>query len=162
MGVSTSRCYCCWTVTARWKYFPAFKLSMLAEHMSACRIPTNFNAYLFSMLSSGSVVPLIPISTTRELQNCVESFRRDYGNTISFVNTERSVTHKELVSWCVEGTPLGRDQTNLLTGITSGFRDFAGLYTHTDGRATICEYLGQEDGKRVIAFLANGPSHIQG
>jgi hypothetical protein len=124
-------------------------------------MPTNFTTYLFSMLLSGSVIPLIPISTTRELQNCVESFRRDYGNTTSCLNTERSVTHKELVSWCVEGKPLGRYQTNLLTGSTSGFRDFAGLYTHPDGRATICEYLGQDDGKRVIAFLANGPSHIK-
>ncbi|KAF5579183.1 hypothetical protein FPANT_9709 [Fusarium pseudoanthophilum] len=104
---------------------------------------------------------MIPISTTQDFAHCLELLRRDHIRKNPAVNTEQQATHENLVSWCVEGKPLSRDQVNVLTGITSGFRGFADLYSSPGGRATICEYLGDSDGERVVSFLSNGSSHIR-
>ncbi|VTT63390.1 unnamed protein product [Fusarium fujikuroi] len=104
---------------------------------------------------------MIPISTTQDLADCLESLRRDCIRKNHAANTEQQATNDNLVCWCVEGKPLSRDQVNVLTGITSGFRGFADLYSSPGGQATICEYLGGSDGERVVSFLSNGPSHIR-
>jgi hypothetical protein len=104
---------------------------------------------------------MIPISTTQDFAHCLELLRRDHIRKNPAVNTEQQATHENLVSWCVEGKSLSRDQVNVLTGITSGFRGFADLYSSPSGRAAICEYLGDSDGERVVSFLSNGPSHVR-
>ncbi|KAF5673967.1 hypothetical protein FCIRC_7898 [Fusarium circinatum] len=104
---------------------------------------------------------MIPISTTQHFADCLESLRRDCIRKKPTIKTEQQATHENLVCWCVEGKPLSRDQVNVLTGITSGFRGFADLYSSPDGRATISEYLGGSDGERVVSFLSNGPSHVR-
>ncbi|KAF5549447.1 hypothetical protein FMEXI_4259 [Fusarium mexicanum] len=104
---------------------------------------------------------MIPISTTQHFADCLESLRRDCIRKEPAINTEQQATHENLVCWCVEGKPLSRDQVNVLTGITSGFRGFADLYSSPGGRATISEYLGGSDGERVVSFLSNGPSHVR-
>jgi hypothetical protein len=103
---------------------------------------------------------MIPISTTQDFAGCLESLRWDYNRKSSALDAEQEAPHESLVGWCVEGKPLSRDQVNVLTGITSGFRGFADLHSSPGGRATICEYLGDSDGERVISFLFNGPSHV--
>ncbi|QGI58459.1 hypothetical protein CEK26_000584 [Fusarium fujikuroi] len=90
---------------------------------------------------------MIPISTTQDLADCLESLRRDCIRKNHAANTEQQATNDNLV--------------NVLTGITSGFRGFADLYSSPGGQATICEYLGGSDGERVVSFLSNGPSHIR-
>ena len=70
------------------------------------------------------------------------------------------MAQKDLACWCADGKPLTRDQVNVLTGITSGFRDLANHSTQLDGQATIREYLGDQDGGHIISFLTNGSSHI--
>ncbi|KAI1058141.1 hypothetical protein LB506_000113 [Fusarium annulatum] len=116
---------------------------------------------LCRMVCSGCPIPMIPISTTQDLADCLESLRRDCIRKNHAANTEQQATNDNLVCWCVEGKPLSRDQVNVLTGITSGFRGFADLCSSPGGQATICEYLGGSDGERVVSFLSNGPSHIR-
>ncbi|SCO80021.1 uncharacterized protein FRV6_04234 [Fusarium oxysporum] len=117
----------------------------------------SFSRLQIEMLCSDCPIPMIPISTTQDFADCLESLRRNCIRENSAVNTEQRATHKNLVCWCVEGKPLSRDQVNVLTGISSGFRGFADLYSSPGGRATICEYLGDSDGERVVSFLSNGP-----
>ncbi|TXC04460.1 hypothetical protein FocTR4_00001572 [Fusarium oxysporum f. sp. cubense] len=124
----------------------------------ACLLPVDL---LYRMLCSDCPIPMIPISTTQDFADCLESLRRNCIRKNSAVNTEQRATHKNLVCWCVEGKPLSRDQVNVLTGITSGFRGFADLYSSPGGRATICEYLGDSDGERVVSFLSNGPPQVR-
>ncbi|CZR35204.1 uncharacterized protein FPRO_00674 [Fusarium proliferatum ET1] len=121
----------------------------------------SFSRLQIEMVCSGCPIPMIPISTTQDLADCLESLRRDCIRKNHAANTEQQATNDNLVCWCVEGKPLSRDQVNVLTGITSGFRGFADLCSSPGGQATICEYLGGSDGERVVSFLSNGPSHIR-
>lgn len=105
---------------------------------------------------------MIPITTIKTLPDCLESLQRDYRDKQSTLNADKRTIHQDLVRWCVRGKPLLRDQVNVLTGITSGFRDLAGHSTLPTGQAFIREYLGEEDGGRLISFLANGSSDAQG
>ncbi|KAF4965360.1 hypothetical protein FSARC_6818 [Fusarium sarcochroum] len=118
-----------------------------------------FSRIQAELLHSDSTVPIIPISTTQELPSCLEALRRDYTDKIS-PSHEDSIAHKDLACWCVDGKPLTRDQVNILTGITSGFRDLASHSTQPVGQAAIREYLGDQDGGRIISFFTNGSSHI--
>ncbi|KAH7223334.1 hypothetical protein BKA60DRAFT_633547 [Fusarium oxysporum] len=121
----------------------------------------SFSRLQIEMLCSDCPIPMIPISTTQDFADCLESLRRNCIRENSAVNTEQRATHKNLVCWCVEGKPLSRDQVNVLTGISSGFRGFADLYSSPGGRATICEYLGDSDGERAVSFLSNGPPQVR-
>ncbi|KAK7599971.1 hypothetical protein V3481_001533 [Fusarium oxysporum f. sp. vasinfectum] len=102
----------------------------------------SFSRLQIEMLCSDCPIPMIPISTTQDFADCLESLRRNCIRENSAVNTEQRATHKNLVC-------------------CSGFRGFADLYSSPGGRATICEYLGDSDGERVVSFLSNGPPQVR-
>ncbi|KAI8690674.1 hypothetical protein NCS56_00058500 [Fusarium sp. Ph1] len=109
---------------------------------------------------SDSVPPIIPISSTRDLRGCLDALRRECTVTREHSNEARRDALRELVCQCIDGKALSRDQANILTGITSGFRDLTVHVTHPSGPAFIKEYLGDADGERVISFLTSGPSRV--
>jgi hypothetical protein len=105
---------------------------------------------------------MIPITTIEALPGCLESLQRNYNKEKSPPDADTSMVCRDLVRWCVDGKPLSKDQVNVLTEITSGFRDLAGHSCLPNGQATIREYLGDEDGGRLLSFLTNDFSKAQG
>ncbi|KAL6920106.1 hypothetical protein FSHL1_004083 [Fusarium sambucinum] len=107
-------------------------------------------------------MPMIPITTIKTLPGCLESLQRDYSKESSQPDTDANVASRDLLRWCVCGKPLSRNQVNILTEITSGFGDLAGRSSLPHGQAVIREYLGNEDGGRLLSFLTNDFSKNQG
>ncbi|KAF4460240.1 hypothetical protein FALBO_12989 [Fusarium albosuccineum] len=106
-------------------------------------------------------MPIIPISSARELPSCLGALRRDCSAERSQNSNTHDRAHLDLVHWCVDGQPLSRDAANVLRGITSGFRDIAKHVTYPEGQAQIIDFMGH-DGERIISFLTSGPSYVQG
>lgn len=107
-------------------------------------------------------MPMIPITTIRAVPDCLESLQRDCNSKQSPLDADIGMVNRDLVGWCVSGKPLSKDQVNILTGITSGFKDLADHSILPSGQAAIREYLGDEDGGRLVSFFNNGFSDIQG
>ncbi|CEI65045.1 unnamed protein product [Fusarium venenatum] len=107
-------------------------------------------------------MPMIPITTIKTLPVCLESLQQDYSKESSQPDTDANIASRDLLRWCVCGKPLSRDQVNILTEITSGFGDLGGRSSLLNGRAVIREYLGNEDGGRLLSFLTNDFSKTQG
>ena len=107
-------------------------------------------------------MPMIPITTIKAVPDCLESLQRDCDYKQAPLDTDIGIVNRDLVRWCVSGKPLLKDQVNILTGITSGFQDLADLSILPSGQAAIREYLGDDDGGRLVSFLTKGSSDIQG
>ncbi|KAL3606480.1 hypothetical protein FPOAC2_01437 [Fusarium poae] len=107
-------------------------------------------------------MPIIPITTTETLPGCLESLQQDNSKKSSQPGAGANIASRDLLRGCVYGKPLSRDQVNILTGITSGFGDLASRSSLPNGQAVIREYLGNEDGERLLSFLTNDFSKTQG
>ncbi|KAF7559673.1 hypothetical protein G7046_g4480 [Stylonectria norvegica] len=112
------------------------------------------------MHTSGDVpVPIIPISSARELPTCLESLRRQcLSNNCPGAQTSEENTSSAIISHCVGGKPLSRDQRNVLAGISTGFTDIANQVLLTDGQSRMMDFLGDTDGARIISFFTDGPT----
>lgn len=100
-------------------------------------------------------IPIIPISACRELPGCLATLRQQYSSTSAHFN-KRNGEIRDLVSYCVKGKPLSRDQTNVVTGMSSGFRDLASHVTLPDSQVVLKKFL-ETDGERIISFFTDGP-----
>ena len=111
---------------------------------------------MFSLLGEASI-PLIPISSNRDLRRCIEALAEQQSYKS---NSDKSTTFEslhDLASHCVRGKPMSRDQVNVLTGVSSGFRDIAMHITAPESQHTLKDFLGQADSERFISFFIDGP-----
>ncbi|CAM1507261.1 Fc.00g069020.m01.CDS01 [Cosmosporella sp. VM-42] len=114
-----------------------------------------------SMLGEISM-PIVPITSSRELPSCLDTLRKQFSAARSRDDdigerAEATGTH-DLVQHCVPGKPLSRDQANVLTGTSTGFKDIANHISLQDSQFVLREYLGEVDARRIISFFTNGPT----
>ncbi|KAM5362785.1 hypothetical protein ACJZ2D_012369 [Fusarium nematophilum] len=119
-----------------------------------------FSRVQLDLLGSDHSLPVMPISSVRDLPGCLDALRRGCSARSARENEAHGETPRDLVHWCVGGKALSKDQTNILTGITSGFRELVNHIALPEGQATLREYLGDGDGERVITFFTSGPSQV--
>ncbi|KND88654.1 hypothetical protein TOPH_06654 [Tolypocladium ophioglossoides CBS 100239] len=99
-------------------------------------------------------IPIVPISSAVELPSCLDSLRRQCtGDGPKNKQAEETSTRRDLASYCVKGQPLSESQTNVLSDICGGFGDLAQHAFNPEGQRKICDFLGDEDGHRVISFF---------
>lgn len=108
------------------------------------------------MVGTDGELPIIPISLPRELLGCIDALRRQHTAGQIRKNPANGQDIWDLASHCVQGKALSRDQVNVLTEITSGFKELAQNVGQPHGRAVLGQYLGAEDGERVVSFLTGG------
>lgn len=70
---------------------------------------------------------------------------------------DAALSARQLVSSCVNGLPLSWRQTNILMDVAPGFRDLAIGSFEPESEKLMQDYLGPEDGSRVISFFIQGP-----
>lgn len=107
-------------------------------------------------ISETCFTPMIPISRAEDLPSCLDKLRQGCCRLAANAH-ENLITSQECASRCVQGTPLSRDQVNMLTGITSSVHHLARKATEPEGQDQIMDFIGPEDGCRVVSFFVNGP-----
>ncbi|KAH6648480.1 hypothetical protein BKA67DRAFT_365057 [Truncatella angustata] len=100
-------------------------------------------------LMSGLEMPIIPLSSTRELPATIMAFHRQLMTSAAPI--KQAVTARCLLSHCSEIHHLGEHTTNLLSDITTDFRDLVHKATTLEGQQNLRDYLGN-DAERVIKF----------
>lgn len=121
--------------------------------------PQNRSRLLSSTRTLDYSIPIIPVSSAAELPACLDSLRRQLQSAPRGSNNQDlDGAARDLVSHCVRGQALSEHQTNVLTGISGGFRDLAEVAFLPANQGLVIDYLGEKDGKRLVSFLADGPA----
>lgn len=106
-------------------------------------------------------VPLIPISLATDLLSSLDKLQNQINNSKSRPNKpasrDQDPSPRDVLANCVEGPPLSWRQTNVLMDVLPGFRDVAIGSFNPENQAPMCDFLGDEDGNRVIGFFTSGP-----
>ena len=106
-------------------------------------------------------MPIVPISSSQELPGCLNTLRQQFSATgtrgESVGGEGEAKWSRDLIHHCVRGKPLSRDQANVLTGMSTGFKDIVKHVSLPDSQAVLNDFLGETDAHRIISFFTNGP-----
>ncbi|OTB18302.1 hypothetical protein K445DRAFT_19861 [Daldinia sp. EC12] len=98
-----------------------------------------------------SEIPVIPANTIQDVSTNLMTFHRQ----ISMSNRSRKATNpvQTLLPYCSDGQLLSEHAVNVLTDLTSSFRDLVEAASTQTGRVKIVEFLG-DDAESIISFWA--------
>lgn len=102
-------------------------------------------------------ISIIPILSAQDLPLCLSNLRRQC-NEDTPTNIHSGALKRELLSHCVSGRPLLERQTNILTDISSDFKDLTGSLFVPDRMGRLCDLLGEKDAGRLVSHMTDGPT----
>ncbi|KJZ77892.1 hypothetical protein HIM_02529 [Hirsutella minnesotensis 3608] len=113
-----------------------------------------------SRMLEGYDMPVIPVTSSLGLPACLESLRAQCAaqRVSNGQRHEKVLAQRDLLAYCARGAPLSKTQTNVLSDICSSFGNLAQQTLNPGGQKRIYDYLGDVDGRRVVAFFTAGPS----
>lgn len=117
-------------------------------------------ADLCNRLMNDVAISIIPISSYEEMPACLDALRRQLTMRTTPGTQHNATNGRDLVSQCVRGKALSKDQTNVLTGISSSIRELANHVLEPGGQELIMDFMEASDGERVISFLTDGPASL--
>ncbi|KAI1804089.1 hypothetical protein F4811DRAFT_553266 [Daldinia bambusicola] len=96
-------------------------------------------------------IPIIPANSVQDVLTNLMAFHRQ----ISISNRSRKAVNpvQTLLPYCTEGQLLSEHAVNVVTDLTSSFRDLAEAASTHAGQAKIVEFLGS-DAASIISFWA--------
>ncbi|KAK6954494.1 hypothetical protein Daesc_004461 [Daldinia eschscholtzii] len=96
-------------------------------------------------------IPIIPANTIQDVSTNLTAFHRQIGIS----NKPRKVANpvQTLLPYCSGGQLLSEHAVNVLTDLTSSFRDLVEAASTQTGQAKIVEFLG-DDAESLISFWA--------
>ena len=105
-------------------------------------------------------MPILPISSATDLVPCLNRLKKqteDSQNKQKKPLDVDSPSPRDVLANCANGMPLSWRQTNVLMDMLPGFKDLALGSFNPDNKAPMNDYLGVDDGSRVMAFFTDGP-----
>lgn len=103
---------------------------------------------------------VMPLSGCHQLVPTIEKLQRhcNMGATYCARGDEQAI-RESIVRNCVRGRPLADHKIAKLSCI-NGLSHLAAQVETEEGRQTICNALGKEDGHRLIAYFGDGPKTL--
>lgn len=102
---------------------------------------------------------VIPILSAVDLPTCLNNLRKHYSGGFHN-NIHVGASKRELPSHCVSGQPLSERQTNILTDVSSDFKDLMRGSLSPDRKGQLYDFLGEKDAHRLVSYLMEGPTRI--
>jgi len=102
-------------------------------------------------------MPLLPLHSAEAIPSSLLSFfqsrlsAEEHQNTRQNLVTASSVI-RPFLPYCSIKTPLSEHTINVLTDVTTGFRDLAAKAGTEEGKALLRDYLGEKDADSVAQF----------
>lgn len=94
---------------------------------------------------------LLPLYTVQALPTTLAAFIQQLSTVSHPSRPYKTIVH-DLLSYSTLNPHLTEHKLNLLSDITSGFKELASKAATEEGKAILLEYLGEEDAQRVIDF----------
>ncbi|KAI0135435.1 hypothetical protein F4814DRAFT_22483 [Daldinia grandis] len=103
-------------------------------------------------LVDGFEMPIVLANSVQDVSVNLIAFHRQ----ISISNRSRRTANpvQTLLPYCSDGQPLSEHAVNVLTDLTSGFRDLVEAVSTQAGQMKMAEFLGS-DSKSIASFWAN-------
>ena len=100
-------------------------------------------------LMGGREMPVLPIVRAEALSETIQAFCRQLLQTTASATQPNAV--RELLPYCSDLQRLTEHSVNVLSDITTDFRDIVTKSTAADGQQLLREFIG-EDAERLIGF----------
>ncbi|KAG6027154.1 hypothetical protein E4U41_001040 [Claviceps citrina] len=106
-------------------------------------------------------ITLMPLSSCQQLRRTIEKLRSHCisGNNGCDQPDEQAI-REGIVRSCVRGHPLACYKIAKLMSCVKGLPQLAAQVETQDGQERICNALGLEDGRRLIAYFEDGPKPL--
>lgn len=104
-------------------------------------------------------VSIMPLPSIQDVCERLNEMRRQLVRN-AVINADLATNKpslRNLASCCVAGPRLSSSQVDILTDITPGLGHLASGVLEPDGQEALFDYLGYEDGNRVLSFFTAGP-----
>ncbi|KAG6099165.1 hypothetical protein E4U30_007034 [Claviceps sp. LM220 group G6] len=106
-------------------------------------------------------INVLPLSNCQELVPAIESLRSQCNSATSHCDQgDEQVLREDMIRNCVLGHPLSNHKFAKLMSCVKGLSHLAAQMKTEEGRETICNALGKEDGLRLVAYFQDGPKPL--
>lgn len=94
---------------------------------------------------------ILPLYALQDLPSTLTAFLYQLGSIVHPSRPYRTVV-QDLVSYTAHKSRLTEHELNVLSDITSGFKDLANKATTEEGQALLRAYLDEDSAERVMGF----------
>ncbi len=97
-------------------------------------------------------VPILPLATLEDLPTTIQAFHRPPCQPTTTARQWAPSAMQTLLPYCTIQPRLSEHATNVLSDITSDFRDLVDKAATAGGQSLLRNYLGEQEGESVISF----------